>query len=138
MSSPGSEPLPSERGAGRCRFDVRADDAAFLAMLEDDVRRGLARRPRSIPPKYFYDEAGSQLFERITRLPEYYLTRVEEALLEGVAADVVAPGGPRHAVGLGPRPGPQGGRVLHPARAPPRPPPRPGGFRPVGPGPPGA
>ena len=102
MSSPASEPLPSEGGAGRCRFDVRADDAAFLAMLEDDARRGLARRPRSIPPKYFYDEAGSRLFERITRLPEYYLTRVEEALLERVAADVVARVGPRDVVELGP------------------------------------
>src|SRR2546428_4370514 len=102
MSSPGSEPLPSERGAGRCRFDVRADDAAFLAMLEDDVRRGLARRPRSIPPKYFYDEAGSPLFERVTRLPQYYLTRGEEALLQGVAAHPGARVRPR---GLG-EPGP--------------------------------
>src|SRR2546427_12399447 len=120
MSSPGSEPLPSERGAGRCRFDVRADDAAFLAMLEDDVRRGLARRPRSIPPKYFYDEAGSQLFERITPLPEDYLTRGEEALLEGGAADVVARVGPRDVVELGPGSCRQGRRFLDAPRAPPR------------------
>lgn len=46
-----------------------------------DVLRGLSGHPRSLPPKYFYDHAGSLLFERITELPEYYLTRAESALL---------------------------------------------------------
>ncbi len=46
-----------------------------------DVARGLARTPRELAPKYFYDHRGSQLFERITELPEYYLTRAERAIL---------------------------------------------------------
>jgi L-histidine N-alpha-methyltransferase len=46
-----------------------------------EVRAGLLRRPRSIPPKYFYDEVGSRLFDAICELPEYYLTRAERSLL---------------------------------------------------------
>ncbi|MEW6153749.1 MAG: L-histidine N(alpha)-methyltransferase [Actinomycetota bacterium] len=45
--------------------------------LESDVRRGLTSVPKDLPPKWFYDERGSELFDRITRLPEYYLTRAE-------------------------------------------------------------
>jgi L-histidine N-alpha-methyltransferase len=84
------------------RFHVHLDDAGFLAMLEADVRRGLSARPRWLPPKYFYDETGSRLFERITELPEYYLTRAEEALIQAVAADVVRRGGPQDIVEFGP------------------------------------
>lgn len=47
-----------------------------------DVLRGLSLRPRSLSPKYFYDETGSALFEEITRQPEYYLTRTEASLLK--------------------------------------------------------
>jgi L-histidine N-alpha-methyltransferase len=47
-----------------------------------EVRDGLSRAQKELPPKYFYDERGSELFEEITRLPEYYLTRTERALLE--------------------------------------------------------
>lgn len=47
-----------------------------------EVRDGLARPQKELPPKYFYDARGSELFEEITRLPEYYLTRAERALLE--------------------------------------------------------
>jgi L-histidine N-alpha-methyltransferase len=47
-----------------------------------EIREGLGRAQKELPPKYFYDERGSELFERITRLPEYYLTRTERALLE--------------------------------------------------------
>lgn len=49
--------------------------------LRRDVMAGLARRPKRLPSKYFYDARGSALFEAITRQPEYYLTRVEQALL---------------------------------------------------------
>ena len=86
----------------RCRFDVHADDAAFVKMLEADVRRGLSARPRSIPPKYFYDEIGARLFERITELPEYYLTRVEASLLSRVAGEVAQRTAPDEIVELGP------------------------------------
>jgi L-histidine N-alpha-methyltransferase len=89
-------------GPARCRFDVHADDAAFVTMLEADVRRGLSARPRSIPPKYFYDEIGARLFERITELPEYYLTRVEESVLSRVAGEVTRRAAPDEIVELGP------------------------------------
>jgi dimethylhistidine N-methyltransferase len=49
-------------------------------LLKDDVIAGLSLPQKSLPPKYFYDAAGSRLFERICRLPEYYLTRAELAL----------------------------------------------------------
>ncbi len=49
-------------------------------MLKEDVIAGLSLPQKSLPPKYFYDDAGSRLFERICRLPEYYLTRAELAL----------------------------------------------------------
>jgi L-histidine Nalpha-methyltransferase len=51
-----------------------------LAGFRDDVIAGLSRPQKSVPPKYFYDAAGSRLFARICRLPEYYLTRAELAL----------------------------------------------------------
>jgi dimethylhistidine N-methyltransferase len=51
------------------------------ARLIDDVLRGLSQRPRTLSPKYFYDRAGAALFEQITRLPAYYLTRTETGIL---------------------------------------------------------
>jgi L-histidine N-alpha-methyltransferase len=58
-------------------------NAAFQSML-GDVRRGLSLDQKELDPKYFYDERGSELFEEITRLPEYYPTRAERALLISV------------------------------------------------------
>ena len=66
-----------------------------------DVREGLSRRQKELPPKYFYDERGSELFERITRLPEYYLTRAERALLVDNARVLVEEFRPRTLVELG-------------------------------------
>jgi L-histidine N-alpha-methyltransferase len=54
-----------------------------------DVRESLSRTPRELSPKYFYDERGSALFEQITRLPEYYLTRAEREILVGRAREIV-------------------------------------------------
>jgi L-histidine N-alpha-methyltransferase len=68
----------------RYRVDVYTDEQRQQRHLEEDVRRGLTARPKSLPPKYFYDRAGSLLFERITELPEYYPTRTESALLEEI------------------------------------------------------
>ena len=56
---------------------VLAADPAVLT----DVRAGMDRAQKELPPRFFYDERGSELFEEITRLPEYYLTRAEAALL---------------------------------------------------------
>jgi L-histidine Nalpha-methyltransferase len=54
-----------------------------------DVRAGLSATPKQLSPKYFYDERGSELFEEITHLPEYYLTRSERALLEERIEEIV-------------------------------------------------
>jgi L-histidine N-alpha-methyltransferase len=66
-----------------------------------EVREGLARTPKELSPKYFYDERGSELFEEITRLPEYYLTRSERALLERVITEVIRAVRPCSLVELG-------------------------------------
>lgn len=63
--------------------------------IRADVLAGLARRPKRLPSKYFYDARGSQLFERICDLPEYYLTRAELALMRSHAAAIAATLGPR-------------------------------------------
>jgi len=55
-----------------------------------DVVRGLTAHPKVLPPKYFYDDPGSQLFERITDQPEYYPTRTEASILRQSAAEVAA------------------------------------------------
>jgi L-histidine N-alpha-methyltransferase len=60
-----------------------------LQAFASDVRAGLTSRPKSIPPKYFYDELGSKLFEQICQQPEYYLTRVEVEILKKHATDIV-------------------------------------------------
>ncbi|HYW16112.1 MAG TPA: L-histidine N(alpha)-methyltransferase [Allosphingosinicella sp.] len=63
-----------------------------------DVLAGLAAPVRAIPARWLYDRRGSELFEAITRLPEYYLTRTETALLEGRSPDVARIAGPGQAV----------------------------------------
>lgn len=63
---------------------TRLADPQFRA----DVLAGLARRPRAIPARWFYDHRGSQLFERITELPEYYPTRTETALLHAMCGEL--------------------------------------------------
>jgi len=58
-----------------------------------EVRLGLTARPKELAPKYFYDERGSRLFERITELPEYYPTRAEREILAERSAEIVAAAG---------------------------------------------
>ena len=58
--------------------------------ITGDVLAGLARTPRRLPSKYFYDAEGSRLFEKITHQPEYYLTRVEQALLDQRLPEIAA------------------------------------------------
>src|SRR6516225_12483797 len=66
-----------------------ASDWASRA-LRDDVRHGLTQTPKSLPPKWFYDSAGSDLFDQITRLPEYYPTRAEAEILRARSGEVAA------------------------------------------------
>ena len=61
-----------------------------LAGLAEDVRNGLTASPKRFLPKYFYDELGSQLFEAICLLPEYYLTRAENEILQTYADEIAA------------------------------------------------
>ena len=69
--------------------------------MADDVRRGLLATPKELPCRYFYDDRGSELFDRITALPEYYLTRAETEILRRYADDIVALAAPRSLVELG-------------------------------------
>lgn len=66
-----------------------------------DARAGLSARPRWLPPKYFYDDRGSRLFDEITRLPEYYPTRAERAILADRATEIAAAAGAEVLVELG-------------------------------------
>ncbi|MGH8867367.1 MAG: L-histidine N(alpha)-methyltransferase [Actinomycetes bacterium] len=77
-------------------------DADVLAKtLRADARAGLTARPKALPPKWFYDARGSELFEDITRLPEYYPTRTERGILAEHAADIAAATGADTLVELG-------------------------------------
>ncbi|WP_442941987.1 L-histidine N(alpha)-methyltransferase [Nonomuraea sp. NBC_00507] len=69
--------------------------------LEHDVRTGLTATPKWLPPKWFYDEVGSDLFSQITRLPEYYPTRRELAILRARAGELAAASGADTLVELG-------------------------------------
>ncbi len=69
--------------------------------LERDARNGLASTPKSLPPVWFYDERGSELFEAITELPEYYLTRAERGILSSYAPRIAELAGCSTLVELG-------------------------------------
>jgi L-histidine N-alpha-methyltransferase len=73
--------------AGRIVVDLGLRDEEPSERLRG-IREHLMRTPREIEPRYFYDNRGSELFERITQLPEYYQTRTERALLADIAAAV--------------------------------------------------
>ena len=77
-----------------------AADSADQA-LRRDVRNGLSASPKSLPPKWFYDSKGSDLFDQITRLPEYYPTRAEAQILRSRAAEIATTSGADTLVELG-------------------------------------
>jgi L-histidine N-alpha-methyltransferase len=85
------------------RFDLtrRLPDGYFTDALHTDVIKGLTGSPKSLPPKWFYDARGSELFEEITRLPEYYPTRAEHAILAERCDEIAAATGARTLVELG-------------------------------------
>lgn len=72
----------------RLTIDVRLTDEERRAALLDDARRGLTSSPKALSPVWFYDEKGSKLFEDITELPEYYLTRAERGLLAAHSREI--------------------------------------------------
>jgi L-histidine Nalpha-methyltransferase len=81
------------------RVGARPD--RYLAALRADVLAGLSAPEKTLPPKYFYDERGSALFDEITRLPEYYLTRAETSILRARAPEIAALSGCESLVELG-------------------------------------
>jgi len=78
---------------------LAADSAAQA--LRRDVRAGLTQTPKSLPPKWFYDSTGSDLFDQITRLPEYYPTRAEAQILRARSTEIAAASGADTLVELG-------------------------------------
>jgi L-histidine Nalpha-methyltransferase len=93
--------VTSGAAAGPIEIEVRLRADGGVAMARD-IRLGLTAKPKELPPKYFYDERGSQLFERITELDEYYPTRAEREILERRSGEIVtAAGEPGTLVELG-------------------------------------
>lgn len=82
-------------------IDRHLDASTLASALAADVRLGLTASPKQLPPTWFYDEAGSLLFEEITRLPEYYPTRAEKAILTARADEIAAVSGADTLVELG-------------------------------------
>ncbi|MDT4930319.1 MAG: L-histidine Nalpha-methyltransferase [Pseudonocardiales bacterium] len=80
---------------------VYLDPGALAEQMAADIRAGLTATPKALPPKYFYDARGSELFDQITRLPEYYPTRTEAAILEAHAGEIAAVTGAESLVELG-------------------------------------
>src|ERR1043166_4794436 len=77
-------------------------EGSSLESMAADVRAGLTRKGlKSLPPKYFYDDRGSELFDEITLLPEYYPTRCERAILNRRAPEIVELTGARELLELG-------------------------------------
>jgi L-histidine N-alpha-methyltransferase len=82
-------------------MDVYLDPGALAQQLAQDVGAGLSATPKVLAPKYFYDARGSELFDEITRLPEYYPTRTERAILEGCVDEIAGLTGARTLIELG-------------------------------------
>ncbi len=94
--------LSRERSLGeRYQVDVYVTADSSSEMAQEEMLRGLTGSPKSLPPKYFYDSTGSELFERITELPEYYPTRVEQRLLASWATELMAQVRPEELIELG-------------------------------------
>ncbi len=87
--------------AGTLRVDTYLEPDDLRRALRDDVETGLTSTPKDLPPKWFYDDRGSELFDEITRLPEYYPTRRERSILVEHADTIVTASGADTLVELG-------------------------------------
>lgn len=99
------------------RIDVFFTSDDRKKSLMRDVEHGLTSRPKTLLPKYFYDAVGSELFEQITELPEYYLTRTESQLLSSVARTTISRVCPEEVIELGSGSSTKAKVVLEPAYA---------------------
>jgi L-histidine N-alpha-methyltransferase len=99
-SAPGRGPGAGDRSQP-LSIEVHLGPEDLQATLEKEALEGLCRSPKGIPPKWFYDEEGSRLFEEITTLPEYYPTRAERRLLVQHADAIAAVTGADTLVELG-------------------------------------
>ena len=86
---------------GRVTVDVHLPPGGPLSGMAADVRAGLTKPFKELSPRYFYDELGSELFEQITELPEYYPTRCEREILQQESEQIVAAAQPRALIELG-------------------------------------
>src|ERR1022692_4847961 len=82
-------------------IDRRLPDHFFEAALRADALAGLTATPKALPPKWFYDERGSELFDKITLLEEYYPTRAEREILAATAGEIATVTGATTLVELG-------------------------------------
>jgi L-histidine N-alpha-methyltransferase len=82
-------------------LEIHLDEHDLARSLRADVTAGLTAEPKWLPPRWFYDARGSELFDEITRLPEYYPTRAERAVLTERAAEIAELTGARTLVELG-------------------------------------
>lgn len=99
--SPHDRPhVPTRKRDSRLTVEVHLQPGAS-STLARDVREGLGASPKTLPPKYFYDDAGSRLFDRICDTREYYQTRTELALLDRLSGDLMAGLEPSDVVELG-------------------------------------
>jgi len=93
---------PSAETTPDVEVEVRLPPGGPLSGMAADVRIGLTKPFKELSPRYFYDERGSELFEEITELPEYYPTRSERAILKNDSAEIVeAAGNPATLIELG-------------------------------------
>src|ERR1022692_2424953 len=93
------------------RLEPQRAEAVSLA---DDVRNGFAAHPMELPPKYLYAIGGSNIFEKITELPEYYVTRAEVEALRIASREIVGDGAWSQLIDLGPGSGKKTGYLLEP------------------------
>jgi len=95
-------PARPRQSEASVRIERVRDERDFTSRMADEVRAGLLARPLpTLPSKYFYDTRGSELFDEITRQPEYYQTRTEEAILDAIADEVIDRARPRELCELG-------------------------------------
>ena len=93
--------MPNQTTEPRVRIDVLLDEADRRSALHDATFWSLRAEPKEVPAVWLYDETGSELFEQITRMPEYYPTNAEREILAGHAAEIASATGARTLVELG-------------------------------------